>query len=113
MPTPLAKAVRDAILADIRTGMGCNATARKHHVSPGTVSKIARQHGHWFERCTQTALAASSRRVDCALARVEREEQLTEELFALPQITRQRDGRETKAARRLSYKFYDLHRHHR
>lgn len=59
-----------------------------------------------------TASGSEAHRVDCATARVEREAELIGELMALPQMTRQRDGRATKAHRRLSDKLYDLHRHH-
>ncbi|MCE7483086.1 hypothetical protein AB0301_08760 [Microbacterium profundi] len=76
------------------------------------MSKIARHEGLWFERNTQTALAASNRRADCVVARARREDELVGELMALPQTTRQRDGRDTKAFRRVSYKLYDLGRHH-
>ena len=113
MAAPLNRETRNAIADDIRAGLGCNATARKHHVSPGTVSKIARHEGLWFERNTQTALAASNRRADCLVARAQREAKLIDELMALPQTTRQRDGRETNGFRRISYKLYDLQRHHR
>ncbi|WP_404475150.1 hypothetical protein [Microbacterium aerolatum] len=112
MPAPLDPMVRAAIVWDMRAGFGCNAIARTRGVSPGTVSKIARQEGHFFARSTQTALAARNRRADCAIARIEREATLTEELMDLPQTARQRDGRETRAFRRISYRLYDLHRHH-
>ena len=112
MPAPLSPTRRAAIVDDIRAGHGCNATARKHHVSPSTVSGIARHEGLFFDNDHMTALAAENRRWHAARARDAREGELLDQLLALPQTTRQRDGRETKAYRRLSYSLYDLHRHH-
>lgn len=112
MPAPLPRNQREAIAQDIRAGMGRNAVARKHGVSAGTVTKIARTKGLFFERCTQTAVASRARSIDCAAARVDREEALLQQYLALPRTFRLRDGRETRAARRLSYKLYDINRHH-
>lgn len=112
MPKPLAHEQRTAIADDIRAGMGCNAIARKHGVSPSTVSKIARSEELHFPDDWKTTIAAENRRYHAELQRIQREESLLNDLLALPQPTRARDGRETKAYRRLSYALYNLHRHH-
>lgn len=112
MPTPLSPERRAAIVDDIRAGNGCNATARKHSVSPSTVSNIARDNELHFDNDWITTTAAACRRIYAEAARLEREEQLIGEFLALPQTTRQRDGRETKAHRRMSYALYNLNRHH-
>lgn len=113
MPAPLPRELRQTIVNDIRAGdLGCNAIARKHGVAPSTVSGIARAEGLCFERCGHTAPAAKARSVDSAAARIDREEALLQQYLALPRTFRLRDGRETRAARRLSYKLYDISRHH-
>ena len=112
MPAPLPRDKRDAIAADIRAGLGCNATARKHHVAPSTVSTIARSEGLWFANDHMTTTAAECRRWHAEKARTAREDELLDQLLNLPRTTRARDGRETRAHRRLSYALYNLHRHH-
>lgn len=114
MPAPLPQTTRDAVADDIRAGcLGRNAIARKHGISAGVVTKIARANEFWFPNDWQTMAGARARQIDLEAARLEREDELLNELLSLPQTTRQRDGRETKAYRRLSYKLYDLQRHHR
>lgn len=113
MPAPLSKQTRDAVLQDLTAGeLGRNAIARKHHVSAGYVTKIAREEGHWFDNDWRTSTGTEAHRIDCAAARLDREEQLMHDLLALPQTNRQRDGKETRAHKRLSYKLYDNNRHH-
>lgn len=112
MPAPLDPMVRAAIVWDMRAGAGCNQIALQRGVSPGTVSKIARQEGHFFKRAVHTATAARAHQIDCAAARLEKEIELTRQYLTSPG-TRRRDGRETKASRRLSYQLYNLDRHHR
>ncbi|MGC5224902.1 hypothetical protein ACPW96_20245 [Micromonospora sp. DT81.3] len=63
MPAPLAAGQRQAIADDIRAGLGCNATAREHHVSPSTVSGIARDEQLTFSNDWMTMTA-----VDCLRA---------------------------------------------
>lgn len=111
MPAALSLERRAAIADDIRAGEGCNAIARKHHVSPSTVSGIARANELYFEDDWMTRAAASSRPYYAELARFEREDALINELLSV-QTARARDGRETKAYRRISYALYDLQRHH-
>ena len=110
-PTPLTPEQRAAVADDIRAGIGRNATARKHRISAGSVTNIARSEHLWFERCTQTALASRSRSHDLWRARTEREDQLIDDILALPQTTRLRDGKETRAYRRLNRELDNLHRH--
>lgn len=113
MPKPLAAERRAAIAEDIRAGeLGRNAIARKHHVAAGTVTNIARDEDLWFPNDWRTTTGSEAHRADRAMQRIQREAELLDELLALPQTSRQRDGRETKAHRRLSYKLYDLQRHH-
>lgn len=59
-----------------------------------------------------TLTGTEAHRLDCATARLEREEQLLDEYTALTTTIRQRDGHETRRARRLSYALYNIHRHH-
>lgn len=65
MPAPLAPAKRERILADLRDGMPRNEAARKHHVSPSTVSSIARtaEPPIAFDR-TATKSATEARQAD-------------------------------------------------
>lgn len=113
MPEPITPERRAAIVTDIRASkLGCNEIARLHGVSAGSVSKIARQEGHFFERSVHTATATRAHQIDCAAARLEKEIELTEKYYG-DIGSRHRDGRETSASRRLSYQLYDLNRHHR
>lgn len=112
MPAPLPRETRGAIADDIRAGLGRNAIARKHSVSAGTVTNIARSEELWFANDWMTMTGTEAHRVDAEAARMKREDELIDRLLALPQTTRQRDGRETKAYRRISYALYDVKRHH-
>lgn len=113
MPAPLATAVRQAIIEDIGVRrLGRNEIARKHSVSPGVVTKIARAEHLYFENDWKTQVGSAAHRLDCELKRVQRENELLDDIMELPVTSLQRDGRETKAYRRLSYKLYDLQRHH-
>lgn len=108
---PIPSALREDILLDIRGGiLGRNAIARAHGVSTGTVTNIARAAGAFFPRCANTAAATRARKIDLALARVERETELWEIYLATPA---RRDGTEPRRARRASYALYDIHRKHR
>ena len=70
MPAPLPDDKRAAILADIKTGKPRNAIARKHGVSPSTVTKIAKSAGATdaFDR-SQTKAATEARIADAAAER--------------------------------------------
>ena len=111
-PIPLSQQTRDAVEADVAAGIGCNAIARAHGISPSSVSTIAHQAGLWFQNDHMTTLAAENRRWQATRARLAREGELVEELPQLPDTSRARDGRETKAYRRLSYALYNVNRHH-
>jgi hypothetical protein len=67
MPAPLAPGLREAILTDIRAGgKPRNQIAREHHVSPSTVSAIARKEGllgSAFDR-TKTQNASRAKAAD-------------------------------------------------
>ena len=79
MPAPLHPDKRAAILADIQAeNPQRNEIARKHGVSPSTVTKIAREEhlAGAFDR-TQTQQAAHARRFDAKLARA----QLVQDLY--------------------------------
>ncbi|MFF2275985.1 hypothetical protein [Agromyces sp. NPDC058126] len=109
---PRPGSTHDAVADAIRAGEGRNQIARSFGVSSGSVSKIAREYRLSFDDDWRTATATEAHRVDAALARLTREEELIGELLHLPQTTRQRDGKATKAYRRISYQLYDIHRHH-
>lgn len=112
MPAPLAAEVRAAIADDIRAGeLGCRAIARKHQVAASTVSTIARHEGLAFDNDWMTTTATDCRRYYAEIERGKREDALIEELLSLPQTSRARDGRETRAYRRISYALYNLRRH--
>lgn len=94
----------------MRAGLGRNAIARKRGISPGSVSNIAREIHHSFERCVDTATATEAHQIDMAFARVQRAEQAWTTYLATP--ARRRDGRETRRARKASYQLYDIDRKH-
>lgn len=108
-PTPISQALRAAISSDIRAGLGRNATARKHGVSSGTVSNIARDEHLWFDRCVHTAPASHARQIDRWAERVNRSEALWETLLTTPY---RQDGTEPRRVRKASYALYNLDRHH-
>lgn len=108
-PTPLSSEQRNAIADDIRAGMGRNAIARKHGVSAGSVTSIARQENLFFDRCVQTATASHARQIDQWKERVDRADELLSVILNAP---RRQNGTETRAERRASYALYDLDRHH-
>jgi hypothetical protein len=115
-PMPLSQQTRDAVEADIRAGLGRNAIARAHGISAGSVTNIARSAGLWFDNDWRTTTATEAHRIDAAAARLDREEQLWN-AYLNHQARYTADGRETKGSarerERLSYKLYDLDRHHR
>lgn len=60
MPAPLDPELKAAILEAIKAGGKRNEIARTHQVSPSTVSKLAAEIGHAFDRAqTKHATAAS------------------------------------------------------
>jgi IS30 family transposase len=48
MPKPVTDDERRRILDHLATGASCNATAKKFHRSPDTISRIAKKAGHSF-----------------------------------------------------------------
>lgn len=106
-PTPIRPDVRDAVLADIRSGVGRNAIARARGISAGSVSSIARAAGAFFPRCVDTATATRARQIDLAAERIDREAALWETYLATPA---RQDGTEPRRVRRASYALYDLNR---
>ncbi len=79
MPQPLPDDIRQAILDDIRDGqLGCRAIARKHDVSPSTVSSLAKaaKVPDAFERSNQQK-GARARAFDAKAERA----RLIEELY--------------------------------
>ncbi|MFE3197176.1 helix-turn-helix domain-containing protein [Embleya sp. NPDC059237] len=71
MPPRIDDTVRAAILADVAAGaLSCRAIAKRHGVSPSTVSKLAAEAGpaDAFER-TQTQKATAAATVDQAARR--------------------------------------------
>lgn len=95
---------------------GRNELARRHGVSAGMVSKIARERGLYFDDDGRTTTATEAHRVDAELKRLEREDKLLTAYLLHEPTIRHRDGLETKTSRRerarLSYALYDLKRHH-
>jgi transposase-like protein len=69
---------REAILTDIRAGgLSCRAIAKRHGVSPATVSALARDNGLTFERSdTKTRAATRARIFDAKQARADMVERL-------------------------------------
>ena len=112
MPAPLPAGIRSLVASNIRNGLGCNEIARGLGISPGTVSRIARHEELHFAAASKTRAAAESRRHHAAIARIDREHELLNELMSLPQTTRQRDGRDTRRFRKIDRALRDLDRHH-
>ncbi|MDQ0576455.1 hypothetical protein [Agromyces albus] len=108
-PLPIPSSTREAVAEAIHAGRGRNEIARAFNISPGSVSKIARDYGLWFERSSQTATATKARQIDLWAARIERAEQLLHEYLQAPY---RQDGTPTRRSRRASYALYDVERHH-
>lgn len=60
---PVTDEERDFMLADMREGMSRNAIARKYGRASGTVTDVAQEHGHVFDR-SQTELARAALTLD-------------------------------------------------
>lgn len=116
-PVPLDPDLRRSIGDDIAMRVACrNELARRYGVSPGVVSKVARERGLYFEGDWQTTTATEAHRADAELARLDREEAIWAAIMNRQPTYRYRDGRETRASRkegrRLNRALYDLRRHH-
>ena len=84
--------------------------ARRHGVSPGLVSKIARERGLFFEKSVNTAVATQAHQIDMWAARAEREDEILQKYLALP-TTQRPDGTPTRKEKRLFYALYNVNRH--
>lgn len=78
MPKPVTDDERRRILEHLRTGASCNATAKKFHRSPDTVSRIAKKAGHSFGH-TNLARAHEARKAYGAEQRASTAARLHEE----------------------------------
>ncbi len=101
--------LRQQIGDEIAVGFGRNEIARRHGVSPGLVSKIARERGLGFRETPRVSAAAHARQIRAWEAREDRLDELIAQYVATPL---RRDGRPTKMQRRLSYAIYNATRHH-
>jgi hypothetical protein len=91
MTARLSEDKRRAILDDIRAAqLGCNAIAKKHHVSPSVVSVLARDHGLTFDRRersrAKTRAATEAHKFDAKAAR----SAMLEKLHGDAELLRQR-----------------------
>lgn len=68
MPKALAPDRREAIAADLRSGMHCREAARVHGVAQSTVSKLAAELGISFDR-SKTKIATEAKVADMAATR--------------------------------------------
>lgn len=109
-PQPISPAKRQYIANRIRFGAGRNAIARTEGVSPGVVSKIARENGLLFAD-TKTINATTARQIDQFAIRVERVNEIFDKYFAL-ETTIKPNGTPTRTERRLRYALYNADRLH-
>lgn len=83
---PIDPAVRDAIIADFGTDKARNAIARDHGVSPSTVTKVAQEVGHEFDRAatkhaTQAAVVDNkARRAEISRKFLEKADKLLDQM---------------------------------
>jgi len=108
---PISSVLRERIGDDIAVGHGRNEIARRYDVSPGLVSKIARERGLGFRNTWMVDVAVPARQIDLYAKRIERMDELLDEYLALPKTVRP-DGKRTRREKRLSYAIYNLERHH-
>ena len=109
-PTPIAQEIRRQVASLISMGRGRNELARQFGISAGVVSKIASEHRLFFAKTGAAVIATQARQIDQWAARVEREEELMQQLFALPK-TQRPNGLPTRTFRRLDYALYNVNRH--
>lgn len=107
---PIAPELRERIGDDIAVGFGRNEIARRYKVSPGLVSKIARERGLGFRNTWMVDTAIHARQVDLWAQREDRKEAILDEIFSLD--TMRQDGTPTRRYRKLSYQLYNTMRHH-
>ncbi|GAA3736310.1 hypothetical protein GCM10022239_10250 [Leifsonia bigeumensis] len=108
---PISQELRQRIGDDIFVGFGRNEIARRYKVSPGLVSKVARERGLSFKNTWKVGTAVRAPQIDQWVARVERQDELMEQYFHLPNPMRP-NGEPSRAEKRLSYALYNVNRHH-
>lgn len=110
--------LRQQIGDDIAVGFGRNEIARRHGVSPGLVSKIARERGLGFRNTWMVDTAVQARQVDLFKQRADKAEALWQEQLQLigsrvaADPLKARPARTTRREKKLSYAIYNLDRHH-
>lgn len=96
---PISPELRQRIGDEIAVGAGRNEIARRYNVSPGLVSRIARERGQEFAAARMTAQATECRRIDQVAWRLDREQQLLNEQLAA--LTENRQRRVAKIEKQL------------
>lgn len=115
-PLRIPDQLRNTIGDEIAVGFGRNDIARRHGVSPGLVSKIARERGLGFRNTWMVDTAVQARQIDLFKQRMDKAEALERELEQT--ITARANGnpanahKTTKREKKLSYAIYNLDRHH-
>lgn len=105
--------LRQQIGDEIAVGFGRNEIARRHGVSPGLVSKIARERGLAFRNTHMVDTAITARQIDLWKQRVQKAEALEAEQERLLASKDPLHAHEpTRRERKLSYAIYNLDRHH-
>lgn len=108
--------LRNTIGDEIAVGLGRNDIARRHGVSPGLVSKIARERGLGFRNTWMVDTAVQARQVDLFRQRIDKAEALERELeqtiAARTSSNPARIRKVTKREKQLTYAIYNLDRHH-
>jgi hypothetical protein len=103
---PISPELRQRIGDEIAVGGGRNEFSRRCNVSPGLVSKVARELRLKFPAARTTTQATECRRIDMAAWRLAREQQLLNEQLAA--LTENRQRRVAKVEKQL----IDLDRFH-
>lgn len=115
-PLRIPDQLRNQIGDEIAVGFGRNDIARRHGVSPGLVSKIARERGLGFRNAWMVDTAVHARQIDLWKQRVEKAEELDRDHFAIIKSLASRNPEKAhKTSRRekkITYAIYDLDRHH-
>lgn len=115
-PLRIPDQLRNEIGDEIAVGFGRNDIARRHGVSPGLVSKIARERGLCFRNAWMVDTAAHARQIDLWKLRVEKAEELEREHFAIIKARTaghpEKEPKTTRREKKITYAIYDLDRHH-
>jgi hypothetical protein len=107
---PIHPELRERIGDDIAVGFGRNEIARRYKVSPGLVSKIARERHLSFRNTWMVDTAIHARQVDLWAKREDRQNAILDEILST--TTSRQDGTPTRRYRKLSYQLYNTLRHH-